>query len=281
MNSDLQLLYGNPGFFNLYKLNLLAGRLPLNDSIREYVVNTSYLKVIGIDDPASAVGKNIRADNENLPIVGVMEDFNQHSLKYGVSPMAFTGSSYTGRWTQFRTIHFKLNGLDTSDWSQTIAQIETIWKDLYSDSDFEYSFMDDTVKEFYESEQKTATLLQWATVLAILISCLGLLGLVMHTTERRTKEIGVRKILGASILQLNLLLSKDFLKLVLIAFVIAAPIAWYGLSYWLEGFAYKTNVSWWIFALSGLAMILLAVVIMSIKTMAAANTNPIKSLRTE
>ncbi|WP_419212791.1 ABC transporter permease [Maribacter sp. X9] len=281
VNSDLQLLYGNPGFFNLYKLNLLSGRLPLNDSIREYVVNTSYLKVIGIDEPASAVGKNIRADNENFPIVGVMEDFNQHSLKYGVSPMAFTGSSYTGRWTQFRTIHFKLNGLDTSDWSQTIAQIETIWKDLYSDSDFEYSFMDDTVKEFYESEQKTATLLQWATALAILISCLGLLGLVMHTTERRTKEIGVRKILGASILQLNLLLSKDFLKLVLIAFVIAAPIAWYGLSYWLEGFAYKTNVSCWIFALSGLAMILLAVVIMSIKTMAAANTNPVKSLRTE
>ena len=281
VNSDLQLIYGNPGFFKLYNLNLLAGRLPLNDSIREYVVNTSYLKVIGIDDPANAVGKNIRADNENFPIVGVMDDFNQHSLKYGVSPMAFTGGSYTGRWTQFRTIHFKLNSLDTSNWSKTIAQIESIWKKMYPDSDFEYTFMDDTVKEFYESEQKTATLLQWATALAILISCLGLLGLVMHTTERRTKEIGVRKILGASILQLNLLLSKDFLKLVLIAFVIAAPIAWYGLSYWLEEFAYKTNVSWWIFALSGLTMIVLALVIMSIKTIAAANTNPVKSLRTE
>ena len=281
VNSDLQLIYGNPGFFKLYNLNLLAGRLPLNDSIREYVVNTSYLKVIGIDDPANAVGKNIRADNENFPIVGVMDDFNQHSLKYGVSPMAFTGGSYTGRWTQFRTIHFKLNSLDTSNWSKTIAQIESIWKEMYPDSDFEYTFMDDTVKEFYESEQKTATLLQWATALAILISCLGLLGLVMHTTERRTKEIGVRKILGASILQLNLLLSKDFLKLVLIAFVIAAPIAWYGLSYWLEEFAYKTNVSWWIFALSGLTMIVMALVIMSIKTIAAANTNPVKSLRTE
>ncbi len=274
VNSDLQLLYGNPGFFNLYNLDLIAGRLPLNDSIREYVVNTSYLKVIGIDDPVSAVGKNIRADNEDFPIVGVMDDFNQHSLKYGVAPMAFTGGSYTGRWTQFRTIHFKLNSLETSDWSQTIAQIESIWKEIYPDSDFEYSFMEDTVKKFYESEQKTATLLQWATALAILISCLGLLGLVMHTTERRTKEIGVRKILGASVLQLNMLLSKDFLKLVLIAFVIAAPIAWYGLSYWLEGFAYKTNVSWWIFALSGLSMIVMAIVIMSIKTIAAANTNP-------
>ena len=281
VNSDLQLLYGNPGFFELYDLNLLAGRLPLNDSIREYVVNTSYLKVIGIDDPASAVGKNLRADNENLPIVGVMADFNQHSLKYGVSPMAFTGSSYTGKWTQFRTIHFKLNGLDTGDWSKTIAQIESIWKEVYPDSDFEYTFMDDTIQQFYESERKTATLLNWATGLAILISCLGLLGLVIFTTARRIKEIGIRKILGASIVQLNVLLSKDFLKLVLIAFVIASPIAWYGLTYWLEGFAYRTNLSWWLFAVSGLSMMVLAIVIMCIRTIAAARANPVKSLRTE
>ena len=281
VNSDLQMLYGNPAFFNLYKLKLLAGRLPLNDSIREYVVNRSYLKVIGIDNPENAVGKTIMADNQDLPIVGVMDDFNQHSLRYGVSPMAFTGDSYTGKWTQFRTIHFKLISLDTSDWSKTIAQIETIWKGMYPDSDFEYAFMDDTVRKFYEKEQKTAILLQWATGLAIFISCLGLLGLVIHTTERRTKEIGIRKILGASILQLNLLLSKEFLKLVLIAFLIATPIAWYGLNYWLEGFANKTSLSWWVFALSGLGMISIALLIMSIKTMASANTDPVKSLRTE
>jgi ABC-type antimicrobial peptide transport system permease subunit len=255
--------------------------LPLNDSIQEYVVNTSYLKVIGIDDPVSAVGKTFRADNENLPIVGVMDDFNQHSLRYGVSPMAFTGSSYTGKWTQFRTIHFKLSSLDTNAWNNTLAQVETIWKETYPDADFEYSFMDDTIKQFYENEQKTATLLQWATGLAILISCLGLLGLVMYTTERRKKEIGVRKILGASVLQLNLLLSKDFLKLVLIAFLIATPIAWYGLNYWLEGFANKTSISWWVFVLSGLSMVTLALVIMSIKTIGSASTNPVESLRTE
>ncbi len=281
VNSDLQMLYGTADFFNLYKLNLLAGRLPLNDSIQEYVVNTSYLKVIGIEDPVNAVGKTIKSDNINFPIVGVMDDFNQNSLKYGVSPMAFTGSSYTGKWTQFRTIHFKLNSIDTNEWTKTIAQIEIIWKEIYPDSDFEYTFMDDTIQQFYESEQKTATLLKWATGLAILISCLGLLGLVMYTTERRIKEIGVRKILGASLFQLNVLLSKDFLKLVLIAFLIASPIAWYGLTYWLEDFEYKTNLSWWLFAVSGLSMIVLAIVIMCIKTIAAANTNPVKSLRTE
>ena len=281
VNSDLQLMYGNANYFDLYNLKLVAGRMPLNDSIREYVVNRSYLKVIGIENPEDVVGKNLKADNEMLPIVGVMEDFNQHSLKYGVAPMAFTGGSYSGKWTQFRTIHFKLNSLDTSDWPTTISRVETIWKDMYPESDFEYSFMDDTVKKFYESEQKTSILLQWATGLAILISCLGLFGLVIHTTERRTKEIGVRKILGASLFQLNFLLSKEFLKLVLIAFLIATPIAWYGLNYWLEGFANKTTLSWWIFTLSGLAMILIALLIMSVKTIASANTNPVKSLRTE
>lgn len=281
VNSDLQMLYGTTDFFNLYKLNLLAGRLPLNDSIQEFVVNRSYLKVIGIEDPLNAVGKTIKSDDISLPIVGVMDDFNQHSLKYGVSPMAFTGSTYTGKWTQFRTIHFKLNSLDTNDWSKTIAQIETIWKGIYPNSDFEYTFMDNTIQQFYESEQKTATLLNWATGLAILISCLGLLGLVVYSTERRIKEIGVRKILGASLFQLNVLLSKDFLKLVLIAFLIASPIAWYGLTNWLEGFEYKTSLSWWLFAVSGLSMIVLAIIIMCIKTIAAANTNPVKSLRTE
>lgn len=281
VNSDLQLMYGNANYFNLYNLKLVAGRMPLNDSIREFVVNKSYLKVIGIENPADIVGKSLKNDNENLPIVGVMEDFNQHSLKYGVAPMAFTGGSYSGKWTQFRTIHFKLNSLDSGDWPSTISDVETIWKDMYPESDFEYSFMDDTVKKFYESEQKTSMLLQWATGLAILISCLGLFGLVIHTTERRTKEIGIRKILGANLFQLNFLLSKDFLKLVLIAFVIATPIAWYGLNQWLEGFANKTTLSWWIFVVSGMSMIVISLLIMTIKTINSANTNPVKSLRTE
>ena len=281
VNSDLQLMYGTSNYFDLYNLKLLAGRMPLNDSINEYVVNKSYLKAVGVENAVDIVGKNLIVDGDNLPVVGVMEDFNQHSLKYGVSPMAFTGSSYTGKWTQFKTIHFKLNPNEVSNWSETISSIESIWKETYPESDFEYAFMDDTVKRFYESEQKTATLLKWATGLAILISCLGLFGLVIHTTERRTKEVGIRKILGANIFQLNMLLSKDFLKLVLIAFVIAAPVAWYGLHNWLEEFANKTELSWWIFALSGVSMVIISLLIMTIKTLSSANTNPVKSLRTE
>ena len=123
--------------------------------------------------------------------------------------------------------------------------------------------------------------MRWATGLSITISCLGLLGLVVYTTERRTKEIGIRKVLGASLGQLNLLLCKEFLILVVIAFAIATPIAWYGVNYWLEEFAYKTEMSWWIFILSGITMLLITSVIMSIRTIAKANANPVESLRTE
>ena len=281
VNSDLELIYGDADYFEMYGLKLLAGRLPLNDTIREYVVNRTYIKQLGIENPEAIIGKTIKSDNEYHPIVGVMEDFNQKSLKWSIHSMAFTGDTFRSRWSQFRTIHFKLPTENVDDWQATIAQIEAIWKTIYPTVDFEYRFMDDTIKQFYEQERKTSILLKWATGLAILISCLGLLGLVIHTTERRTKEIGIRKVLGASLGQLNLLLCKEFLILVAIAFVIAAPIAWYGINYWLEEFAYKTAISWWVFALSGVAMLLIALIIMSIRTIAKANANPVKSLRTE
>ncbi|WP_435314606.1 ABC transporter permease, partial [Cellulophaga fucicola] len=142
-------------------------------------------------------------------------------------------------------------------------------------------FMDDTIKRFYSQERKTAVLLNWATGLAIVISCLGLLGLVVYTTERRTKEIGIRKVLGASLLELNVLLSKEFLSLVLIAFIFAAPIAYFGIDYWLQDFAHKTKLSWWIFAVSGVIMLLIAMLIMGVRTYISSTKNPIKSLRTE
>jgi ABC-type antimicrobial peptide transport system permease subunit len=141
--------------------------------------------------------------------------------------------------------------------------------------------MDETIQQFYSREEKMSKLLNWATGLSILISCLGLLGLVIYTTERRTKEIGVRKVLGASLFQINTLLCKEFLILVAIAFVIATPIAWYGINNWLQDFAYKTNISFWIFLVSGFAMIFFALLVISIKTLQAANANPVNSLRSE
>ena len=137
------------------------------------------------------------------------------------------------------------------------------------------------LKSIRNQEKSLSKLLSWAMGLSVLISCLGLLGLVIYTTERRTKEIGVRKVLGATLSQLNVLLCKEFLLLVGIAFVIAAPLAYLGLNNWLEDFAFKTNLSWWIFVLSGLGMVLIAIIIMSAKTVSTAMRNPVNSLRTE
>jgi ABC-type antimicrobial peptide transport system permease subunit len=185
------------------------------------------------------------------------------------------------RNVQSNTIHFSFLANDTENWPKAIDKMEANWKEFYPESTFQINFIDDEVRKFYSQEQRTATLLKWATGLAIVISCLGLLGLVIHTTERRTKEIGIRKVLGASMLQLNLLLGKEFFALVGMAFVIAAPIAWWGMSTWLQGFAYKTTLSWWIFLLSGVSIFVMAMAVISIKIFAAANANPVKSLSVE
>jgi ABC-type antimicrobial peptide transport system permease subunit len=141
--------------------------------------------------------------------------------------------------------------------------------------------MDELVEGFYRTEQSTVQLLKWATGLAILVSCLGLLGLVIYTTERRVKEIGVRKVLGASLGQLNFILCKEFLILVGVAFLISAPISWYLIQNWIKDFAYKTSLSWWVFLASGLGMLLVALLVITARTYRTANINPVESLRTE
>jgi len=171
------------------------------------------------------------------------------------------------------------NGSNT--WKTAITKIEKAWKDVYPGEDLEYNFLDETIRKYYTAEQNISKLLMWATGLAIFISCLGLLGLVTYITNQRTKEIGVRKVIGASIVQIVTLLSKDFLKLVLIAFIIAVPIAWWGGHQWLQNFAYKTTIDVWVFIAGGMIMMAMALVILSIRTFRAASANPVKSLRTE
>lgn len=272
---QIQLLYGDENFLKLYDINLLAGRLPLNDSISEYVINETLMHHLGFQKREEVIGQQFKVGNDIIPIVGVMEDFNQSSLREEIEPMAYiqNGQNYT--------LHFSFQAKDTKHWPNVINKIETLWQEFFPDETFKINFVDDDVKQFYNQEQKTATLLKWSTGLAILISCLGLFGLVIHSTEKRTKEIGIRKVLGASIIELNLLLGKEFLVLVSIAFVIAVPIAWWGISNWLQEFAYQTTMSWWVFFLSGVSLLIIALAVISIKIFAAANLNPVKSLSTE
>lgn len=282
MNTGIQLIFGDKTYTDVYDIQLLAGRKALNDSIRELVINEKLMKTLGFTDPNEIIGEQLESDDEQLSIVGVMKDFKQRSLKSGIEPMALIGDWYRSiGFSQFNVLHFSLPMNNKEAWQETISEVESIWKDAYPEVEFTLTFMDNLVQQFYNQERKMALLLKWATGLSILISCLGLLGLVIYTTERRTKEIGIRKVLGASLLQLNMLLCKEFLWLVSIAFLIAIPIAWYGIDYWLQDFTYKARIGWGAFAVSGIGMIVLALAIMSFKTIAAGMRNPVESLRTE
>ena len=168
-----------------------------------------------------------------------------------------------------------------SSWKTVIANRQKAWSAVYPEDDFRYNFQDEEIAKAYKSEQDIARLLAWATGLAVFISCLGLLGLVIYTTNQRTKEIGIRKILGASVAQVISLLSADFLKLVGVAFGVAVPIAWWGTHAWLNNFAYRTALSWWIFVAGGLLMGAMALVILLLRTFRAATANPVDSLRSE
>ncbi len=162
-----------------------------------------------------------------------------------------------------------------------MARIEQEFKNLYPNQNFSYAFFNDTIAHFYDNEQKTAAIVRLATGLAIFIACLGLLGLVAFTVTQRTKEIGIRKVLGASVASIVALLSRDFLKLVLLANLIAWPLAGWAMHRWLQDFAYRTPLSWWLFALAGVAAILIALLAVSFQAIKAAVANPVKSLRTE
>jgi len=274
---EVQIRWGNPEYLDVYQIRLVAGRNVLpSDTVKELLINERLAHALGFQRPADILGKELKWNRKKATIVGIMKDFHDMSMKSAIGAVAFGGAN--GNF-----IHVKLqpNTTGSEQWKTTIAQIQLAYKKMYPESDFDYRFMDETIAKFYESEQHTASLLTWATGLAILISCLGLLGLVIYTTSIRTKEIGIRKILGASVTNIISILSKDFIQLVLLAFIIAAPLAWWASYKWLQDFVYRTNMSWWIFALSGAAMLVAAVITLSLQTIKTATANPVKSLRSE
>jgi len=274
--ANVQIRWGDTAFIHVYQIPLLAGRNVMrSDTIREFIINEKYARALGFGHPQDALGKQLLWNKKYLPIVGIMKDFHDVSMKGEINPVVLAGGNGS-------TFHIKLHP-NTGDgqWKKTIAQIQSAYKQVYPEADFNYSFVDDKIARFYTAEQHTASLLTWATVLAVFISCLGLLGLVIYTTNVRTKEIGIRKILGASVSNIVTILSKDFVQLVLLAFVIAAPLAWWVMYKWLQNYVYKTTLSWQVFALAGGAMLLIAILTLSFQTIRTAVSNPVKSLRTE
>lgn len=277
IETTVDIKYADEDYFKLYHLPLLAGRyVKRSDSLTEYVINETYARFLGFKNPSDAVGKFI-GDDKQIPIVGVVYDFYARSLHSEIKPLAF----YSQLPVEYE-LHIALKPeTSPNEWSKTIKQIEKAYKQVYPDEIFDCDFVDESIAKFYKAEQHTSTLLSWATGLAILISCLGLLGLVIYTTNQRIKEIGVRKVLGATVSQIVTLISKDFIKLVLLAFIIAVPIAWWGMNKWLQSFAYRTEISWWLFVTDGALMIVIALLTLGFQTIKAASANPVKSLRAE
>jgi len=279
IKADVQIRWGDTTFLKLYQIKILAGRNVLqSDTIKEFVINETYSKVLGFQTPADALNKQLDFNGKKLPIVGVMNDFHEQSLHKPIDPVVF--SSFNSRNSYF---HIALMPQNTGGivWQNALLKIKKAYEQVYPEDDFSYSFLDESIAKFYQREQQTQRLLKWATGFAILISCLGLLGLVIYTTNTRAKEIGIRKVLGATVAQIVTILSKDFVKLILIAFVIAAPIAWWASYSWLQNFAYRMDMSWWIYVASGMGMVLMALLTLSLQTIKAATANPVKSLRTE
>jgi putative ABC transport system permease protein len=275
IETDVRQKYGDTNYLKLYHIKLLAGRnIRASDTANEWVINETYMHILGFQNPEQVLNKQV----ENIPIVGVMADFNQESLHSPVKPLAFS-SEIGNSWILHIALMTGESGAET--WKSTLSSIEKSYKEFFPEEDFTYKFLDESIAKFYASEQNLSRLLKWAAGLAIFISCMGLLGLVIYTTNQRTKEIGVRKVLGASISNIVSILSRDFMQLVLLASVIAIPLTWWAMHKWLENFAYQTPVSWWVFGLSVLLMMAVALLTLSIQTIRAANANPVNSLRSE
>ncbi|MFN2458930.1 MAG: ABC transporter permease, partial [Chitinophagaceae bacterium] len=205
-------------------------------------------------------------------IVGVVKDFNFNSLRQRVTPLALFFGEEKG------SVAIRLK---TSDLPSLITQVENKWKSVVPGQPFNCSFMNDDFDKIYRSEQRIGKIAMSFSVLAIFIACLGLFGLVTYAAEQRTKEIGIRKVLGATVTNIVGILSKDFLKLVIIAALIAFPIAWWAMSTWLQNFAYRINISWWIFLLAIGIALFIALATISFQAIKAAVANPVKNLRTE
>ena len=241
------------------------------------IINEAAVKMYGFKDP---VGKNlyfIRDINNprnvsTLHIVGIIKDFNFSSFRQQVTPLALLYSENAGN-TAIR--------LSSTNMPHLITQIERLYKDLAPGQPFDYTFMDEDFNNLYQTEQRMGVIAISFSALAILIACLGLFGLAAYAAEQRTKEIGIRKVLGATVSNITAMLSKDFLKLVIVAAVIAFPLAWWVMHSWLQDFAYRTNISWWVFIMAGVVAALIAVFTVSFQTIRAALMNPVKSLRNE
>ena len=286
MNNSKQVFINlvDNSFLQTLGVKPVAGRLFSNefaaDTLTSFVINEQAVRDFGFASPQDAIGKFLafESNGEQLrfTIIGVVRNFHFKDLHETIEPFAFR--FYNDADAGF---NYMIVRSSTGNMKQSLSVLEKTWKKLNPNEPFEYSFLDQDFQKNYEAESRQASLINYFTIIAIIISCLGLFGLATFTAEQRTKEIGIRKVLGASVQGLVALLSKDFLRLVLIAVIIASPLAWYVMNKWLQNFAYQTSIGWQVFALTTLIAVVIAFVTISFQAIKAAIINPVKSLRTE
>ena len=236
------------------------------------VLNERAIESLGFTSAADALQTKIQKDGEQLEIIGVVKNYHHLGMQQAIDPIVF--------YPKKSSAYFSAR-LTPGNWQVNIEKLETLYKKYFSGNPFEYFFADENFNKQYITEQQYSRLFTTASVWAIIIACLGLFGLTTYTIETRTKEIGIRKIMGASVFTITRLLSKDFLLLVLLAIIIACPLAWWVMSKWLQNFAYRIHIEWWVFALIGVIALAIAFLTVSFQAIKAAIINPVKSLRTE
>jgi putative ABC transport system permease protein len=284
MNSSKKFFMNwvDEGFLSTLGIKPLAGRLfskdfPTDTSFK-MIVNLEGIKKMALGSPHQAVGKKLVIDWQGQTyrweIIGVVQDFHFADLHSPIEPYGFQLNNQPQY--NYAVAHAKKGNL-----AATLKSVEATWHQYNPNEPFEYSFLDDDFQKNYEADNRLAAIVKNFTIIAILISCLGLFGLASFSAERRTKEIGIRKVLGASVKSIVALLSKEFLFLVLIGVLIASPLAWWAMNKWLQDFAYRTTIQWWVFLVAAVIAILIALLTISGQALKAALTNPVKNLRTE
>ena len=260
-----------PEYFDLMGITIKEGRAFQKDDVdKYYIINETAVLKYNLSNPLE---KLMKRDNKFYPVIGVMKDFNFQSPQYPIEPVLFNF-----RDNKYNLINLKIAGTNTKD---VLKEIETVWKKFCPANVFEYNFMDELYNRQYKTAEQFSTLVGIGGGIAIMIACLGILGLSISSAEQRIKEIGIRKINGATVSEVIVMLNRDFVKWVAIAFVIAIPIAYYAMNKWLESFACKTELSWWIFALSGAMALGIALLTVSWQSWQAATRNPVEALRYE
>lgn len=265
-------------YLHLYQMQLVAGRnIHASDTISEFVINETAAKAFGFTSPEEAVGKIInQLGNSKHAIVGVVKDFHTQDFYTSIEPLVIMSDKQ-----RLSTLNIKLNTRNPDQWQTTLKAIEKQWGDFYPSESYRYTFYDETIEAMYNQERQIAKLINLSSGIMLFISCLGLFGLATLTAFQRTKEIGIRKVLGATATGIVAMLSKDFIKLITIALVIASPIAWWGMNKWLEDFAYKIEIEWWMFAMAATATIVVALITVSWQAIRVAIAKPVDSLRNE